>query len=269
MKAKLFFAGLLVLAFLGTSGSLFAQNKETRNVSGFSAIEASSVFDITVNKAGTESLVIEADEAVMPHVRTEVKNGVLKLYLDDYKGKNIKTIKATIGVKELKKVTLSGASKLTSEDVFNTQKFEMLLSGACALNLNIKADKLKVDASGASNVTLTAEVQDARFGASGASNLKVQLKASEVSFWMSGACKAEIKGTAHEAEYRISGACNVKAEDLICKTASVKSSGAGKLSLNVSERLDINSSGSGVVLYKGRPVLNMNTSGAAKVKSLD
>jgi len=269
MKGKLFFGKLLALALLSLPHFLSAQVTETRNVSGFSAIEASSVFDITVNKSATESLVIEADEKIMPYVRTEVKNGVLKLYLDKNKVNNIKTLKATIGVKELKVVKLSGACKLRSSDIFNAPKFDIQLSGACAVKLSIKTDKLKVDASGASNLDLIVETRVAQFDASGASNFKMQLKAEKVAFNMSGSCKAEVKGVADEADFGLSGACTIKTNDLICKTVSVKTSGSSNLTLNVSERLGVSSSGASVVTYKGRPVVNINTSGSSKVKSID
>ncbi|MCL2098686.1 MAG: DUF2807 domain-containing protein [Bacteroidales bacterium] len=261
MKRKLFFVGL----FLSLSAFLFAQKTETRNVSGFSAIDAGSVFNITVNKSATESLRIEADDDIMPYVRSEVKNGVLRLYVDKNNAKNIKTLKATIGVKDLKKVKLSGASKLTSDDLFNTPEFDIKLSGACAVKLNIKCNELDVDASGASNLDLEAETQEAEFDLSGASTLKLQLKAKKAEFGMSGAGKADIKGTADKAEFKLSGASTIKAGNFACEIVSVKSSGSGKLSVNASEQLVVNSSGASTVSYKGRPVVKINTSGSAKV----
>jgi hypothetical protein len=269
MKSKLFFTGLLMLAFLGVQSSLLAQKTETRNVSGFSAIEASSVFNITVNKSATESLVIEADENIMPYVRAEVKNGVLKLYLDNRKEINVKILKATIGIKELRKIKLSGACKLTSDDVFNIQSFNIQLSGACNLKLNIKSEELKLGTSGACNLDLVVETQVAKFDASGASSLQLQLKAEKAVFDMSGACKADIKGKVDKADFGLSGACSVKAEDLLCKVVSVESSGASKLELNVSERLNVNCSGTSNISYRGRPIVNSNTSGMSKVRSMD
>jgi len=268
MKHKLFFRGLLLLAFLSTSGFLFAQKTETRNVSGFSAIEAGSVFEITVNKSATESLVIEADEKVLPHVRSEVKNGVLKLYLDG-KVTNVKTLKATIGMKELKKIALSGASKLVSNDMFNVPTFDMDLSGACSAKLNIKTDKLNVDASGACKLDLVAEARKATFDASGSSRLTLRLTAAEAFFDVSGACKADIKGRADKAVFDVSGACNINAGEWACKVVSADCTGASKLTLNVSERLNVDASGASAISYKGRPIINVETSGTSKVKSAD
>ena len=270
MKAKLFFSGQLVLALLNVNNALFAQITETRNVSGFLAIEAGSAFNITVNKAATESLVIEADEAVMPYVRTEVKGGVLKLYLKDSpKNKNIKTLKATIGVKELNKIELSGACKLTSDDVFDARNFNIDLSGASAMKFSVKADRLEAELTGAANLNLTTEAQKVKFDASGAAKLNLYLQTVNAFFDMSGACKADIKGMVDEAKFDVSGACNVKADAMLCKIMSLEGSGAAKLEVNVSEHFDIHTSGACTVHYRGQPVIRINTSGASKVRSLE
>ncbi len=270
MKHTLRFLGLSVFVFLGIQVALYAQKTETRNVSGFSTIDASSAFVITVNKAADESLVIEADEDILPYVRSEVKNGVLKLYLDNQKKfSNIKTLKATIGIKDLKKVKLSGACKLLSSDLFTTPSFDVDMSGACSIKLNVKTDDLDVSVNGASNVDMEADTREAEFEASGASRLIVQLKAVEASFDMNGACKAELKGVVDKAEFEVSGATAVKALELLCKAVEAECSGVSKLELNASDRLMVECSGSSVVYYKGRPSLSVNTSGSSKVKSID
>ena len=74
-------------------------------MSGFTGINASSMFDITVSKGSAESLTIEADNDVLQYVRSEVKNGVLNLYVDgNNRVRNIKVLKANIVMKNLDKV---------------------------------------------------------------------------------------------------------------------------------------------------------------------
>jgi hypothetical protein len=88
-------------------------------------------------------------------------------------------------------------------------------------------------------------------------------------FDMSGACKVDITGKADKADYDMSGACTIKAADWPCKVVSADCSGAGKLELNVSERLNIDASGMSTVTYKGRPTVHLETSGMSKVKYVD
>jgi hypothetical protein len=243
MKRKLFFGGLLALACLGMYSSLSAQKTVTRDVSGFSAIIAGSVFEITVNKGSSESLVIEADEQVMPYVRSEVKNGVLELYVDGNKLNNVKKLKAIIGVKELKRIELSGAAKLTSADLFETPVFHLALSGASAVQLKLKVNKLNVNMSGASSLNLEVDAQEAvNFNASGSSHLSARFSNDNtaLSFAMSGSCKAEVEGRAKRVGFELSGACTVHLNDFFTnKPGSAKLSGICKLLMTGDVLLDV------------------------------
>ena len=55
---------------------------ETRQVSGFEAVEFSGAGEVEIIQDGTESISIETDDDVMPHVLTEVEDGTLIVRLD-------------------------------------------------------------------------------------------------------------------------------------------------------------------------------------------
>lgn len=260
---------ILLIILLGAAIAAAGQLTETRTVSGFTGIDASGVFDITVTKGATESLVITADEKVMPNVRSKVSNGVLKLYLDK-SVQNVRTLKAAITVKELAMIDLSGACKLSSEDVFTPAKFDIDLSGVSSLRLTVKTGQLSLDASGASKVALNATAKEIEFELSGAVNLQSELTADRVTVDMSGGCKVELSGAAGNATFDLSGAGKVKAANLALKKAEVKSSGANNVEIYVTEALSVYSSGASTVRYKGKPsVFEVKTSGASVLKRLE
>ena len=228
MKKVLFYVMFTGLFTMFT----FGQKKETRTVSGFTEIDASSAFEITVSKGSTESLIIEADEAIMSKVRSEVRNGVLHLYLDDErKVKNVKTLKASVVMKNLDKVSLSGACKLTANDQFTPDRFKGNCSGASSLTLNVNTGELSIDASGVS---------------------KIQMKAN-----VTGDAKLDVSGTS-----------KVQADDFVVKTATIESSGTSKVTVNVAETLNANSSGASTIEYKGSPAIQANTGGASKIRKI-
>ena len=261
---------LLSLFVAGFTLSAFCQKTETRAVSGFTGIDASSAFEITVTKGNTESLTVEADENAMPYVRSEVKQGVLHLYLDNNKKvRNIKTLKATVVMKNLEKVSLSGACKLTGNGTFTPDAFSGNCSGASHFDLHLNTGQMTVKTSGASKINLHADVAGkAKFDMSGASKLNVELKAVDVQFYSSGSNKLEITGSASDILVDVSGASNISAGDFSVNSASVKSSGSCSITLNVAETLNVNSSGASSVHYKGSPVINAKTSGASKIRQL-
>ena len=261
----LVFAGLSTLFVSG-------QKNETRSVSGFTGIDASSVFNITVSKGSQESLIIEADEAIMQYVRSEVKNGVLHLYLDkdiDFKKINIKKLNANIVMSNLDKLSLSGACKFNSEDLFTSEKFSLKCSGASKVAIKIATGALDLNASGASNIQIDANVTgNAKYDVSGTTKISGELKANDVIFDFSGVVNIELTGSANSAKIDISGSSNIKAENFIVKTANIDSSGASKVTLHVTDEMSVNSTGASSINYKGKPATTLNISGASKIKSL-
>ena len=252
-----------------TTMSVFSQKKETRSVSGFTGINASSAFDITVTKGNTESLIIEAAGDVLPYVRSEVRNGVLHLYLDNNKLRNIRSLKASIVMKNLDKVALSGASKLTAADLFAADKFLVNCSGASKMAANVNANLLDVRLSGASNLQIKANVNgNISMDMSGASKAKGDLKANDVKINFSGACSAELSGSANDLKIDTSGASKIKADDFTVRTATVRSSGSSKATVHATDALKVNASGAASVDYKGSPSVDVNSSKAVRVRKI-
>ncbi|MDR0694728.1 MAG: DUF2807 domain-containing protein [Prevotellaceae bacterium] len=261
---------ILLLILSGMALAAAGQLTETREVSHFTGISASSVFDITVTKGATESLVITADEDVMPYVRSEVSDGVLKLYIDR-DVRNVKILKAAVTIKELDMVRLSGACRLASEEVFTPAKFSGDLSGASSLQLTVKTGQLSLDASGACRATLDATVENTVvFDFSGATKIQGNLTVDNLTVDMSGASRLELTGTANGASFDISGTTRIQAENFLLKDASVKSSGASRVDLHVTKSLRVHSSGASAVRYKGSPsTFDVKTSGVAGLKKIN
>jgi len=250
----------------------FSQKKEIRQVSGFTGIKASGIFDITVTKGSTESLTIETDDNVMTYVRSEVKNGVLNLYLSNSNDKqlNINSLKAFIVMKNLDNVTLSGACKLTTADLFFTpEKFKADCSSASKMDVNLNAGQLSIEASGASNIQINAVINgDADIDISGAAKIQGDLKAKNVSFGSSGACLVDLTGSATNIKINASGTSKFNMPDFVVKTATVESSGVCNLTVNVTDVLKVNSSGFSSVDYKGSPAVEINKTQAARVEKI-
>ena len=262
----------LLVAVAGlTTMFAFGQKKETRPVSGFTGIDASSAFNITVSKGSSESLTIEADDAVMPLVRSEVRNGVLYLYLDNAnKVKNIKILKANVVMKNLDKVSLSGACKLTANELFTSNRFTGECSGASNLTVNVNTGELSIGSSGSGKIQMKANVKgDAKFNISGVSKIQGELSAANVKFNSSGVSTVDITGSAKEIKIDISGTSKINASKFTVRTATVKSSGTSKITLDVADHLEVNSSGTSTVEYKGAPVIAAKVGGTSKVRKIN
>ncbi|MDR2205081.1 MAG: DUF2807 domain-containing protein, partial [Flavobacteriaceae bacterium] len=227
------------LLFLAIAGFAMvfasAQRLENRSVSNFTGINASGAFEITVVKSNSESLALEANDDVMPYIRSEVKNSVLHLYLDKnipWKVRN-RTVKARIGMKNLDKVSLSGACEISASDLFTPETFNGNFSGASKIDVWINTEQLNLESSGASNIQLKSSV---------AGTVKVDL---------SGSSKVYLSGSAKNLSTDLSGASSFNAENFEVETADIESSGSSNVSINVTQKLNIESSGASTVNYKG------------------
>ena len=145
---------------------------EKRDLAGFNAIEVGGVFEVEVVAQKEFSVEVEADDNLMPLIKTEVRNGKLEISSE----KSIKSksaLKVRIGAPNIENLEVSGASKLSLA--------------------NVKNDSLKVDASGASKIQIDGETGNLDVELSGASKLEAEnLKSENANVDGSGASKASI-----------------------------------------------------------------------------
>lgn len=71
-----------LITFLLLTTLVMAQDKENRNVSGFTAVKVRSGIDLYLTQGGSEKLTLETKGFDSKEIVAEVKNGVLELYID-------------------------------------------------------------------------------------------------------------------------------------------------------------------------------------------
>jgi hypothetical protein len=255
-----------------TAVTAAGQVKERREVAGFTGIDASSVFHITVTKGDAEQLTLETDAEVMQYVHSEVRKGVLHLWVDRDQLKlfeRIKVLKATVVMRELTRVSLSGACKLTADDLFTSADFKADCSGAASMQLNVNTGKLEIDAAGACVIRLKASVTGtAELDVSGTVKVTAELEAGRLRCDGSGVSNLKLTGRAEDLSLDMSGASSVSAEDFEVKRAVIDSSGAGKMTLHVTDDLRVDASGASSIRYKGTPAVKADKSGASRIRPI-
>lgn len=169
---------LLLTAFFLVTG--FAQktirdaNAEPRNVSGFHAIEVSGGINLYLT-TGDEAVAVSAnDKEVRDRIKTEVKDGVLKIYYDWKKGVKLSlkgnSLKAYVSFKSLDRLSASGGSDVKMDGTIKSATLKMDVSGGADLNARVEVGKLTLDQSGGADVNLTGTVTDLKIEASGGSD---------------------------------------------------------------------------------------------------
>jgi hypothetical protein len=212
------------------SGNVISQ---TREVSDFDAVSVSYPADVLIKQGNAESLKVEAEDNLLPNLKTQVKNGTLEIFYKRENGKHVnptKTVKITVVVKDLKNVDFTSAGELTV-DSLKTNTLDISLSGAGNLKLNqILVKALGVDLSGAGSMTAS--------------------------------------GTADDLNMSISGFGDFKGADLHAKDASVNISGAGSATTWVDDNLDAEISGAGSISYYGSASVTKQISGVGGINHI-
>lgn len=161
---------------------------ETRDISGFKAIDVSGVFNVEIVAQKGFSVQIEADDNLIPLIQTEVNDGVLEISTEKrIKSSSKMTIR--ISAPDIEKIQVSGVAKVSLTELKNAA--------------------LKIDTSGASKVTVAGETRDLNIEVSGASKIEAaNLSSVNADINASGASQVSVNVTG-DLKADCSGASNV------------------------------------------------------------
>jgi putative autotransporter adhesin-like protein len=124
---------------------------ESRNLSGFDEIELQGVGNLSIQQTGSESLTVEAEEDVLPKIRTEVENN--RLILGPEPNTSIQTtqpINYELTVRDLNALNISGSGSVNAEDI-STDELAVTISGAGDVKISGNVDSQDIDISGSGN----------------------------------------------------------------------------------------------------------------------
>ena len=236
MKKQNYFRNLLVMTtLLFVTNVLTAQNKKDFPLKGFDKLDMSSAFQIDVTQGSTFKVLVDAERSEdLEDLDVRISGGTLIAKYRDGKGgwkwnNNRKKVYFTIVMPNLKMVDFSGATKSKISGFNDLEELTLKFSGAANSEINVKADKVKLDCSGASSI--------------------------------------KMNGNATKMIFDISGASNVNCYNFPAKDVDADISGASSVKVNASKTLSVDASGASSLRYRGQPSVKSDVSGASSVKS--
>jgi Putative auto-transporter adhesin, head GIN domain len=189
------------------SGNIVNENRE---ISNFKAIEVGGIFQVEITAQKDFSVEIQADDNLLPLIKTEVDGGVLKIESTE-KFKSKSPIIVKISAPNIEEMEVSGASKVSLVDL-NNESLNVNASGASKITIAGVTKILDVDVSGASKVDAeNLKSEDTSIEASGASSVGVSVY-GDLKTNASGASNIRYSGTPKNVENKTSGASSVKAK---------------------------------------------------------
>jgi hypothetical protein len=201
---------LLVSACSVTKGSGQVVT-ETRMVGGFTKVELSGSGELTIEKTGTESLSVSAEDNLLPQLTSDVSGDTLTLGTKPNTSiLPTKPITYSLTVKDLTGIAVSGSGSVRVSDLMT--------------------NSLTTKISGSGTITASGSVNDQDVDISGSGRYQAEQMTSK-------AVKAQISG---------SGTASVLATDLL----DVKISGSGTLTYSGNPQVTQEISGSGKLIKK-------------------
>jgi hypothetical protein len=204
---------------------------ETRDVAGFDRVTLEDRGELTIIQGDEEGLTVEADDNLLPLIRTEVRGNDLLLEVDDdYDVRGDATIRYTLRVKDLESISVVGAGNVDINSL-ETSSLTLRVSGSGNVDIkDLQAGRLSSETSGSGNFTLS--------------------------------------GAVESQSLTINGAGNYLAGDLESQQTRVEINGAGNATVWAKDTLDIRISGFGNVDYYGSPKVTQSMAGGGGIDAL-
>ncbi len=236
MKKLLFFL-FTVIGFHAVAQDITVNdpNAEKRPLaSGFSAIEVSDGIELLLTQGSGESVAVSAsDREYIDRLKTEVQDGVLKIYYDNkmmvWNNNGKRKLKAYVAFKNLESLKASSGADVTMKSTLAVNKLEMHFSSGSRFTGEINISSLDVSQNSGSEINTTGKAE----------NLKTDLS---------------------------SGAL-FKGFDLAVNYCEAKATSGAEVRITVNKELNAKANSGGSIKYKGEAVikdLSVHSGGAVK-----
>ena len=229
MPGLLFF--VMFLSSCSVFGALSSGDvvSEERQVSGIEGISIGSSMNLIIEQAGSESVRIEAPEAIIPYITTEMADGELVIGLKPSGFINFRSINCYVSVKDLNAIRVSSSATVKCD--------------------NLNTENLLIEMASSSKGSLTVNV----------TNLDLRIASS---------ANLTIAGKADSQNTEVSSSGNLGAFNLASKDCKIVVQSSGSANINVSDNLDVKVNSSAKVNYKGNPKVNSDVSSSGSLNKV-
>ncbi len=212
------------------SGKLVTEN---RQVSGFTSVTFAGLGELNIIQGTTEGLTIEAEDNIMPRIKTTVSDGNLTIGFESNNWQDMvrptRTVKFELKVRSLSQLDLQGLGSVTMN--------------------SLQADAVTVKVGGAGNIKIS------------------KINSGDLIVTMTGAGNVDLAGKATTQTVNLNGLGNFSGGDLDSQRTTVNLTGAGNADVWARNELTVKISGAGSVSYYGSPKITKDITGLGVLNS--
>jgi len=216
---------LLSCRYRSGSGDIVS---EKRTTGSFTAINVGGGFDVELRIGSPTEVTVEADDNLIKYVETSVKDGQLRIRLDD------------MNVHDAHLKVLITAPSINGIDA------------SAGASVEVK-DELRSDGS-------------VRLHASSGADIKSALDAPETDLGASSGGEVNVSGRTKTIKAVVSSGSTIEAKDLLSENAEVEASSGGSASVHASLQLNAKASSAGNITYRGAANVQKSISSGGEVE---
>jgi Putative auto-transporter adhesin, head GIN domain len=193
-------------------------NAQKRSVGDFHGIKVSGGIELFLSQGNEEAVAVSANNPELrDRLRTEVKDGILHIYLDEqlwhWGWNNSMKLRAYVSCKVLDQLRAAGGSNIHVDQTIKSERLEVHLSGGGQLHGTFEAGEMTAGISGGGNLY--------------------------------------IGGTTGRLNVHVSGGGDFHGYELAADSCEAHVSGGGDVFVTVNKSLDATVHGGGDIRYKG------------------
>ncbi len=201
---------------------------EKRSTGSFTGINVGGGFDVELRIGSPSEVTVEADDNLIKYVETSVKDGQLRIRMDDMNVHDAH-LKVFITAPSINDITASAAATVEVKD-------EVKLNGAIQLHASSGAD------------------------------ITIALDAPETVLNASSGAEINVSGRTKEVKAAVSSGSSIHAKELLSENASAEASSGGSITVHASIVLDAKASSGGNITYRGGANVKKSESSGGQVE---
>jgi hypothetical protein len=146
---------------------------ETRNIGSFNAVNASTSVHVDVAMGAKASVVVEADDNILPYVETSVSGGTLKISLRGINNLTNATINVHVTMPDVKGLDAEASAQITSKGILTgTGTIVLEASSSGGIDVSIDAPAVKAEASSSGDIVTKGRTKSVNAEASSSGSIK-------------------------------------------------------------------------------------------------
>ncbi len=201
---------------------------DVRNVSSATKIKLMGDMDVIIN-TGNTGVKVEADENIIPYIRTEMDGDWLEIKTENNLNINTKNpVRVYITTPRITDVEVTGSGNVTTESKFDADnKIGFSITGSGNITFNVNAPRINANITGSGTLHVLGETRD--------------------------------------VSVNVAGSGNYEGRELKAENAKVTIAGSGDANLFADQNLQVKIMGSGSVKYRGNAAVDKQIMGSGSV----